>query len=284
MVELRKVGVLSTAKVFAVLSLIGGIVVAVFAVAILSAIPAALLSTFARSHILGFFAGLGLLLLIVIPVLALVFGFVIGALEAWLYNIIAEKFGGAKLGLVKGLVQSLDPVSIARIVALIAGVVTLITFILMALFGVLASSGIGALATLGLGVLETVFAMIIEFVIFIIVAVVYNYLARKIGGIRVNIKANVLKRVEPVPFAKIYGIFTTILGLFYGIIFSLVFILASTVPTSSPYMHAFGAIGAFSIVVFPVLGFIFGFAYAAICALVYNWIASKIDGIRLYFS
>jgi len=284
MVELKKVGVLSTAKMFAVLSLIGGIVVAVFAVAVLSAIPAALLSTLAQSHIWSFFAGLGLLLLIVIPILALVFGFVIGALEAWLYNIIAEKVGGAKLGLVKGLVQSLDPVSIARIVALIAGVVTLITFILMALFGVLASSGIGALATLGLGVLETVFAMIIEFVIFIIVAVVYNYLARKIGGIRVNIKANVLKRVEPVPFAKIYGIFTAILGLFYGIIFSFIFILAAAVPTSSPYMRVLGTLGAFSIVVFPILGFIFGFVYAAIYALVYNWIASKIEGIKLYFS
>ena len=274
---------LSAAKMFAVLSLIGGIVLAVLAVAVLSAFPAALSAPVYAVPVMGFFAGLGALLLIVIPVLAAGFRFCDRRRGGGFYNIIAEKLGGARLAR-RGLVQSLDPVSMARIVALIAGIVTT-THIHRD--GALRCApqrrywGSCDLRPWGIG---DCFCHDHRVCDFIIVVVVYNFLARKIGGIRVNIKANVLKRVEPVPFAKIYGIFTTIFGLFYGIIFSLVFILASTVPTSSPYMHAFGAIGAFSIVVFPVLGFIFGFAYAAICALVYNWIASKIDGIRLYFS
>jgi hypothetical protein len=253
----------------------------VFAVAILSLIPAAAFNAFAQYHIVGLFIGLGALLLVVIPVLMLVFGFVIGAFEAWLYNIIAGKVGGAKLVLAGGVVQRFDLVSTARMVALIAGVVTIITFIIMALFNVLASAGLGALATLGLGILETVFAMIIDFVVFIIIAAVYNYLARRIGGVRVDIKGNVLRGIEPAPFAKIYGIFAAILGLFYGLLFTLIFAL---VPATSMQMQLFGIIGAFSIVLFPIIGFVLGFVYAAVYAMVYNWVATKIGGIRVYLS
>ena len=49
-------------------------------------------------------------------------------------------------------------------------------------------------------------------------------------------------------------------------------------------MKLFKALGALSVVVFPILGFVLGFIYAAICAMVYNWIAKKIGGIALYFS
>jgi len=230
---------------------------------------------------MGFFAGLGLLLLIVIPVLAFILCFVVGALEAWLYNLIAKRLGGIKLGLTKGLVQSLDLVSTARMVALIAGVVTLITFVIFAIFGVLSSSGIGPLATLGLGILETIVVMIIEFVIFIIIAVVYNYLARKIGGVRVDIKGNVLKGIEPVPLAKIYAVFAAILGLFYGILFTLIFAL---IPTAGMHMQLLGTLGSLSIVLFPIFGFILGFIYAAVYALIYNWLAKKMGGIKIYFT
>lgn len=168
MVELKRVGVLSTAKMFAVLSLIGGIVIAVFAVAILSLMPAVAFNALAQYHFVRLFIGLGALLLVVIPILMLVLGFVVGGFESWLYNLIARKVGGAKLVLTKGVVRSFDLVSTARMVALIAGVVTLIAFIIMALFDVLASAGLGVLATLGLGILETIFVMIIEFVVFII--------------------------------------------------------------------------------------------------------------------
>lgn len=281
MTELKRIGVLSAAKMFAVLSLIGGIVLAVLAVAALSLVPAALSSTvFMRSPVMGFFAGLGALLLVVIPVLAVVFGFVIGAVEAAFYNIIAERVGGARLKLAGGTIGSFEPVSTARIVALIAGIVTILTFIVIAPFSALLGGGIGALVTLGLGVLETLVVMLIEFVLFIIVVVVYNFLARKVGGVRIGIKANALRRIEHVPFAKIYGIFAAILGLFYGIIFALVVVF---VPAPSLHAGLFGILGALAIVVFPVLGFILGFVYGEVYALVYNAIASRIGGIRLYF-
>ncbi len=287
MAELKRVDILTVAKMFAVLSFIAGIVVAIFAVAAISLLPSTALSSLntvsqsSQSHLILFFSKLGDILLIVIPVLAVVFGFIIGALEAWLYNLIAERAGGAKLVLSNGVVQSFDPVSTAKIVALIAGVVSFVSIIIIALFTAFTSSGVSAILAVGLGIFGTVFVMIIEFIVIIVVVFVYNYVARKIGGIRVDIKSNVLRSVEPARFAKIYAIFTAILGLFYGILFTFIFSVAAV---TGMHMQVLGVLGALSIIIFPILGFIFGFIYAAIYAIVYNWIAEKIGGIKLYIS
>lgn len=76
-------------------------------------------------------------------------------------------------------------------------------------------------------------------------------------------------------------IFTAILGLFYGILFTFIFSVAAV---TGMHMQVLGVLGALSIIIFPILGFIFGFIYAAIYAIVYNWIAEKIGGIKLYIS
>ena len=231
MVELKKIGVMSAAKMFAVLSLIGGIVFAVFAFAVLSVIPitpliqTASVSSPVQAGVLAFFVGMKVLLLVVIPVLMLILGFVVGTFEAWLYNIVAGKVGGAKLELSGGVVKSFDLVSTARIAALIAGTITFITFIIIALFDAFVSGGVGPLFILGLGILETVAVLIFGFALYMIFVIVYNYLARKIGGVRISLKGNVLERIEPVPVAKIYGVFAAIIGLFYGIIFAVIFSL-----------------------------------------------------------
>ncbi len=286
MVELKKIGVLSAARMIAILSLIGGIIAAIFVVIALSVAPASMLSTMTQTHpVIEAFVGLGPLLLIVIPLLALALGFVVGAFEAWIYNKIAGKVGHIKLQLKNGLIASVDPVSLAKIIALISGVITIIAFILLAIGTAALGKGFLGLGILGFGIvfgiLETIFVMVIEFVLFFVFVCIYNYLAQKIGGIKINIKNNELVSVDIISYAKMYGILIAIIGFIYGLFIALFGSLFS-IGTGSAPISILVAIAI--IIIVPILAFIFGFIYAAIQAAVYNALAPKIKGIKLYLA
>ncbi|PIN75123.1 hypothetical protein COV18_05215 [Candidatus Woesearchaeota archaeon CG10_big_fil_rev_8_21_14_0_10_37_12] len=89
--ELRKLGVLSAAKVHALICAIFGLVIGV-----VYAVVGAVAGVTGGS---GLLAGLGLLAIIVLPVLYAIFGFIGGLIVAAIYNIVARWIGGIEIDL-----------------------------------------------------------------------------------------------------------------------------------------------------------------------------------------
>lgn len=88
---LKKLDVLSTAKIYTVIMAIVGLAVGFF-IAIFG--TAAGLMTGAA---LGPYAGLGLMSIIFLPIVLAIYGFILGAVGALLYNIVAGRIGGIKM-------------------------------------------------------------------------------------------------------------------------------------------------------------------------------------------
>ncbi|MBW3001886.1 hypothetical protein KY338_01850 [Candidatus Woesearchaeota archaeon] len=93
MAELRKLGVLSFAKMNALLSAFMGFVLGIFY---------AVLGTFAQASGTALFPGipmfiLGFGLVIILPIFYGILGFIMGAILAALYNLFASWFGGIEM-------------------------------------------------------------------------------------------------------------------------------------------------------------------------------------------
>ncbi len=113
----------------------------------------------------------------------------------------------------------------------------------------------------------------------------------------------VLKRIDPISMGKMAAIVYSVLGLLFGIVFSLFAALlsgvtssiASTAPSQSlpslpvplPNLNLGPLLvfaGVFGIVVSAIFAGIFGFIIGAVGAILYNFIASKFGGISIEIS
>ena len=94
MVEIKRIGVLSLAKLQAIVMAILGLLIGIM-YAILGTVIASLAS--AQGQSLGILAGLGFLSIIILPIFYGIMGFVSGAIGAFLYNLIAGWIGGIEL-------------------------------------------------------------------------------------------------------------------------------------------------------------------------------------------
>ncbi|RMG82927.1 MAG: hypothetical protein D6707_01960 [Bacteroidetes bacterium] len=90
MAKLKRIGVLSLAKLQAVLMAFVGLIAGIS-----YAIMGATFASLAGSAGLG--AGLGFLAIIIFPILYAIFGFIGGAIEAFLYNLVAGWVGGIEM-------------------------------------------------------------------------------------------------------------------------------------------------------------------------------------------
>ena len=93
MAELRKIGVLSFAKMNALLSAFMGLIIGIFY---------AILGTFAQASGTQIISGiptflLGFVLVLVVPIFYGIVGFIAGAIMAALYNLFASWFGGIEM-------------------------------------------------------------------------------------------------------------------------------------------------------------------------------------------
>lgn len=94
MKTVKSVGVMSVAKLEAVIMAIAGLIMGVL-YAFASASLGVLGTVVGGSA--GFLLGFGLLSIVVMPVLFAIMGFIAGAIGAFLYNIVAGKVGGIEL-------------------------------------------------------------------------------------------------------------------------------------------------------------------------------------------
>ena len=89
-VQLKRIGVFSLAKLQAILMAFVGLIIGIF-----STVLEAMLGMFLGFP--GFGMGLGFLSIVILPVIYAIFGFVSGAIGAFLYNLIAKWVGGIEL-------------------------------------------------------------------------------------------------------------------------------------------------------------------------------------------
>ncbi len=276
MVVLKRVDVFSAAKMATVLDAILGFIIAVFLFIIFGAFG----SAFGASGTMLF--GLGAAIIIVIPVALFIVGFVAVGLEAWIYNILAVRFGGIRLVLKNNQLKSIEPISAGRIAAAGGAIVGLIAGIIFLI--VSAASGSAGLVLFGIGaiVLFTILFAIGFFIFIVIEAWLYNFIASKIGGVVIYFKGKELRRIEIMPYAKIEGVFGAIIGLIEGIAYS----IRSSVPTAT-HMALSGlaqTLGLLTIIVFPILYAILTFVTSAVQAFLYNWLVPQVGGIKFTIS
>jgi hypothetical protein len=83
----------------------------------------------------------------------------------------------------------------------------------------------------------------------------------------------ILKSIDILSTAKIYGLFGVVIGLVLGIFYGLV--------ATGRFVLGFGGIAL--VIVMPILCGVMMFFYSAICAFLYNVFAKWVGGVKLEF-
>ena len=100
------------------------------------------------------------------------------------------------------------------------------------------------------------------------------------------------KTIQSIPvmsFALMYACIQAIIGLIVGIFYALIFgaifsAISSAIPSGGVDLTGFSVLfGAAAIVIFPIGAFIGGLVIGGVIALIYNFLAPRIGGIKLRF-
>jgi hypothetical protein len=95
-----------------------------------------------------------------------------------------------------------------------------------------------------------------------------------------------IQNIPAVPFALMLGAIGAVLGLILGIFYALVFgSIMSLIPTTAGVdLGALGILfGVGAIIIMPIVCFIGGLIEGLIIAVIYNFLAPRIGGIKLRF-
>ena len=184
------ISAITTAIVFIAMLIIGPLLIIGLNVV---AIRAAILgTTIPGLSSIGAFGILGLLILIIgVPIVAFISSFIMYALAAIFYNILAPKIGGIQLEFeaLKGRLYSINSIPPIKL-ALITSIVMTIVMFIYQLPSVATNMLIGPSATSALLrlLIYVVFNLVVGFIIYAIMAVLYNYLAPKIGSVKIEME------------------------------------------------------------------------------------------------
>lgn len=218
-------------------------------------------------------------------------------LTALLYNILVPRLGAIKFGFED--MNEITNVPVMPFALMISALSGIIIFLIMLIVGpilavglqgaAIAASSTGTavpgLATLGaLGIVGMLIMVIgVPIVMFIsifiatgIMAIFYNLLAPKIGGIKFNFGSAMgnLFEIESVPVVP-FALITTVVLTIFGLITQLIsFIVAIT-------MGQAVVAQLISLILSVVFDLVFGFIIYAISAVLYNYFRPKIGGIKL---
>jgi hypothetical protein len=280
MVVVNRFGVAATAKIAALVYLVVGFVEAVVVV-----LFSGILSSFYR--VPYSFMRSTPWSLVTTPIFGLIIGLVCVAIGTWLYNVLASKYGGVKISLVRDQLKSVDPLSAGKMVAMISAIIAFVIGICIGVPIAVLGGGLGILAGIAIIIAYPIFAAIGSFIGVAITAIVYNFVAKRIGGVMLYFKKDELGKVGPLSYAKIDAVFCAIIGLIYGLIFTLIFSILNRIGPTATGMTIPSfllTIGPYSIILFPIGFAILGFVYAGFEALVYNWLAERVGGAKLFLS
>ena len=96
-----------------------------------------------------------------------------------------------------------------------------------------------------------------------------------------------IQSIPVMPFAMMMGLISAAIGFIVGIFYALVFgaILAANIPSSAPinlgWLSVIFGVGA--IIIMPIIFFVAGLIQGVIVAVLYNFLAPRIGGIKLHF-
>ncbi len=271
MITLKHIDVLPIARINVVIYAIIGTVIGVF-VFLFAGIFSRVIGVAGRGVVLY----LRITSLIIIPIVFSIAGFVIAAVGAWFYNMIADRVGGIRLSLTKDRLKEIDTVSAAKVYAIGGAIAGFVFGVIFAIAGA-AVGRIGVLRIAGIIIFPAVFGVIF-FVIAAIGAIIYNFIASKIGGVVLKFRGRELRRIGAMSYAKIEGIAGAIVGFVEGAIYS-VSSLSSVAATMIPGLAQ--RLGVLSIVVYPIYYLVLSFVFALIGAWLYNVAAPKVGGIKV---
>jgi hypothetical protein len=199
--------------------------------------------------------------------------------------------------------------SIEAIFAFIAAIIFVIAFGLAAAFvpqlGVVA----GFLALIGVAViiLAPLTAFFINIMVSFVLALLYNLLAPRVGGVKLGLEGSDVKTIPVVPLALIMAcisaIIAFIVGLYLALAFTPIFSIISTatpivaqavanatnatnmtIPTGAVIGAAGWIFALVSIILVPIMVFIFVFIGSALFAIFYNVIEPRVGAAKLDFA
>jgi len=200
--------------------------------------------------------------------------FVCGAVEAFLYNVIAGAVGAVRIVLRKDVVEKVDPLSYTKV----SFVFSFIVYGLLALCvssALLAAVGVSSTTsslTLPLAAAVFVFALVV-YGLFIpyVWARVYNWLSGRMGGIGIEIKKGSVQRIDVWSYVKMVLVLSVIVFIIERAIGSVV-ALALGIQQVSPLLVT--AAGFVAVVVA-------GLVLNALLAWFYNLIARRFGGCEV---
>jgi hypothetical protein len=199
--------------------------------------------------------------------------------------------------------------SIRAILAFIAAIIFVLAFGLVAAFIPQLGALTGFLALIGVAViiLAPLTAFFINIMFAFVLALLYNHVAPLVGGIKLGLEGSDVKSIPVVPLALIIAWITAIIAFIVGIYLALAFApIFSIISTATPVIAqavanatnatnmtiptgaAVGAAGwilaLVSIIVVPILAFIFAFIGSALFAIFYNVIVPRVGAAKLEFA
>lgn len=272
MQTLNRIGILSAAKILAIIELVVGFISAIFIFVFRSAFTVT-----NKTSRMGFL-GHGIGIIVAVPIVAFIVGFIVIAIEAWLYDVLAGRLGGLKVNITKNKLKSVDLISTGRIYAAGAAIVGFVAGIITSIFGLTSGSHLFAIFGVASIVLFPIIFAIVAFVAAVIGFAIYNFLAKNIGGIGIYFKKDELVKIDPMSYAKIQSVFGAIIGLILGFAASIGSLIA---PASTMIPTLAHNLGLFSIIVYPIFYFIISFLASFVGAWVYNYLVPHVGGIRI---
>ncbi|NYB52926.1 MAG: hypothetical protein HVN35_10270 [Methanobacteriaceae archaeon] len=293
--EIKSVTIVPFTLMSSAVSAVMGLIYAVILVLILGLVAVFLPST--ASAITGILLTSAVAIILVLPVGSFLLSILSSFLLAFIYNLLVPKVGGIKLGMhdMKE-VRSLPVIPLSLMVSILY---TIFSFLLMLIVAPLImvvlqgaaiaavstsssvvpdSGGLGALGIIGIilmiiGIPVVVF--IFTFIYSALLALFYNLLAPKIGGVRFKfneVKDNLfeIKKIKPIPLALISAVVLTILNFLFSL------------PQIIMYFAIGNTLGGIGYFLGNTIGsFIATFIIYAIMALLYNFLRPAIGGVEL---
>jgi hypothetical protein len=199
--------------------------------------------------------------------------------------------------------------SIEAILAFIAAIIFVIAFGLVAAFIPQLNAIAGFLALIGVAViiLAPLTTFFLNIMFGFVLALLYNLVAPRVGGIKLGLEGSDLKSIPVVPLALIMACISAIIAFIVGLYLALAFApIFSIISTATPVIAqavsnatnatnmtlptgaAIGAAGwifaLISIILVPIMVFIFAFIGSALFAIFYNVIVPRVGAAKLDFA
>lgn len=292
--EIKSVAIVPFTLMSSSISAVVGLIYALILILVLGVVAVFLPSE--ASIITSILMTASVAIIIILPVGSFLLSILSSFLIAFTYNLLVPRIGGIKLGMVE--MKEVRSVPVIPLSLMASFIYTILTFLIMlivapllvvvlqgaALASISTSSsmvgleGLGAIGLIGIVIMVIgipILVFVCTFIYTALMALVYNFLTPKMGGIRLKfntIKDNSfeIKKIKPIPLALISAVVLTILNF----IFSL--------PTLVMYFATGNAIGGLGYLLGNTIGsFIAILIIYAIMALLYNYLRPVIGGVEL---